>query len=112
VIDRGEATSSLADYVSRVADMPLVVTENGKPVAILVAADAADLETLALSNNPDFWDIIEQAREQDKREGTLSLAEVYRLFEEDTVQVCEDKSPYETGGDDSPGEDDRSSKTA
>ncbi len=43
---------------------PVVITRNGKPVAVLVAPrDDADLETLILSRSPRFQALLDKSRE-------------------------------------------------
>ncbi len=54
IIEQAEAKASLADYTESIAQEPVIVTVNGKPVAALVAIENADLETVSLSTNPPF----------------------------------------------------------
>jgi len=43
---------------------PVVITRNGKPVAVLISPrDDADLETLVLSRSPRFQALLEKSRE-------------------------------------------------
>ena len=43
---------------------PVVITRNGKPVAVLIAPrDDADLETLILSRSPRFQALLDESRE-------------------------------------------------
>lgn len=98
-IEKDKATASLADYVGQVGGNPIVITESGKPVAVLLSADAADLETLSLSSNPEFWKIIERSRAREKNEETLSLEEVRLMFaqEEPARRVADEGADYQTG---------------
>ncbi len=77
-LEKSEATQSLATYTSAVAEEPIVVTVDGQPVAALMALHNADLETISLSTNPRFIDLIERSRERQKREGGISSAEMRR----------------------------------
>ncbi len=77
-LERTEATRPLAAYTSEVAEEPLVVTVDGQPVAALMAIGNADLETVSLSTNPRFIEIIERSRERQEREGGISSAEMRR----------------------------------
>lgn len=43
-----------------------------------MAIENADLETVSLSTNPRFIDIIERSRERQEREGGISSAEMRR----------------------------------
>ena len=78
VLEVADATRSLADYASEVAEEPLVVTADGQPVAALMALHNADLETISLSTNPRFIELIERSRDRQKREGGISSAEMRR----------------------------------
>lgn len=67
---------SLADYAARVKKEPLVVTSEGKPVAVLVGIKNADIETVSLSNNPRFLALIERSRTRRKAKGGISTEEM------------------------------------
>ncbi|MCC5637965.1 hypothetical protein LC593_19415 [Nostoc sp. CHAB 5844] len=51
---------------------------NGKAIAIVTAIKDIDLESLALSTNPEFLAIIQNAREEFKTGKKLSLEEMKR----------------------------------
>ncbi len=78
VIDIEEAVEPLADYIDQADEGLVVVTEAGRPVAVVMAVENVDLETISLSTNPEFIAIIEQSRDRAKAEGTVSLDEVKR----------------------------------
>jgi len=80
VIEKQEATRSLADYASEVYDEPVVVTDHGQPVAALVPIENADLETVSLSTNRRFLDLIERSRSRVREEGGVSSEEMRRRF--------------------------------
>jgi len=77
-IDITEATQPLAEYAQRANTGPLVVTANGKPIAVVLPIENADSETISLSENPQFLAIIERSRERQKREGGLTSDQVRR----------------------------------
>ena len=77
-IDIEEALSPLADYVRRAGNEPLVVTVDGAPTAVILALDNADLETVALSTDPDFLALISRSRSRIDAEGGLSAVEMRR----------------------------------
>ena len=77
-IEMDDANQSLANYVREVADEPFVVTDHGKPVAVLLPLENADLETASLSSNPRFLDLIARSRSRFSREGGIPNAEVRR----------------------------------
>jgi antitoxin (DNA-binding transcriptional repressor) of toxin-antitoxin stability system len=67
---------SLAEYTRRLAEEPVIVTEKGKPIAVLVRIENADDETVSLSNDPKFLAIIERSRARHKKEGGISIKEI------------------------------------
>lgn len=75
-LEISKATSSLAAYARKVKREPVVVTQNGKPVAALVSVQNADMETVSLSNNPQFLALIERSRARQKAEGGISPREM------------------------------------
>jgi len=56
--------ASLADYVRSLGREPEIAAFMDKPVAVLVAI--ADIETVSLSSNSRFLEIIEHSRQQQK----------------------------------------------
>lgn len=50
----------------------LVVTRNGKPLAVVVGIENKDREDLHLESSPEFWRMIEERR----REPTTPLEEI------------------------------------
>jgi len=82
VIERTAATASLADYAADIGNDALVVTSDGQPVAALVPIQNADMETVALSTNREFLELIERSRARVRAEGGISSAEMRRRFEQ------------------------------
>jgi prevent-host-death family protein len=78
-----DATESLAAYVRQADVGPVVVTKEGRPVAALVLLENTDLETFALSTDPDFLELIQNSRSRYARDGGLSSAEMRRRLEEE-----------------------------
>jgi prevent-host-death family protein len=81
VVENQEATRTLADYVSEIQGGPVVVTDHGQPVAALVPIENADLETVALSTNRRFLDLIERSRSRVRDEGGLSGEDMRGRFD-------------------------------
>ncbi len=69
-----DCVASLADYVRSLGREPAIAAYDGKPVAVLVAI--ADIETVSLSNNPQFLEMIERSRQQQKAGKVMSSEEV------------------------------------
>jgi antitoxin (DNA-binding transcriptional repressor) of toxin-antitoxin stability system len=77
-IELTQANDSLGQSVRDLAGEPLVVTEAGIPIAVLVPIDELDLESLSLGSNPKFLAIIEEARAQCRQGLGLSNEDVRR----------------------------------
>ena len=80
-LDIGDATQPLSEYAQQVSSGAgsVVVTEDGRPVAVLVqVAGEGDLERLSLVANPRFIDIIARSRTRRIREGTVRSVNVRR----------------------------------
>ena len=88
VIERTDATASLAEYAADIGNDPLVVTSHGQPVAALVPIENADMETVALSTNREFLDLIERSRARARAEGGISSQEMRRRFEQMNPRGC------------------------
>jgi antitoxin (DNA-binding transcriptional repressor) of toxin-antitoxin stability system len=82
VVDKHEATRTLGDYASEIQGGAVIVTDHGQPVAALVPIENADLETVSLSTNRHFLDLIERSRSRVKDEGGVSGDEMRRRFEQ------------------------------
>jgi prevent-host-death family protein len=81
VIEQTDATAPLAEYTADIRNGPVVVTNHGQPVAALVSLENADMETVALSTNREFLDLLERSRSQATAEGGISSEEMRRRFE-------------------------------
>jgi antitoxin (DNA-binding transcriptional repressor) of toxin-antitoxin stability system len=81
VVEKKKATKTLAAYTEKI-NGPVVVTDAGKPVAVLVPIENADLETISLSTNPKFIELIERSRARVRKEGGISSKEMRRRFNE------------------------------
>src|SRR5437867_9974589 len=77
-MDIADAHQLLSAYAQNPNQAPVILTLRGKPLAVVLAADGADEETLSLSFNPKFWEIIERSRERYFKEGGISSEEVRR----------------------------------
>ena len=73
-----KATAPLAEYAREVDKEPVIVTRDGKPLAALVSVENADLETVALSVDPQFLALIERSRARQRVEVGISGPEMRR----------------------------------
>jgi antitoxin (DNA-binding transcriptional repressor) of toxin-antitoxin stability system len=81
LVEKTDATETLAEYTAQIESGPVVVTDQGRPVAALVPIENADLETVTLSTNPVFLDLIERSRSRARSEGGISSDEMRLRFE-------------------------------
>jgi antitoxin (DNA-binding transcriptional repressor) of toxin-antitoxin stability system len=77
-VEIAEATSPLADYIPGLRTEPLVITEHGTPTAVMLPLNDVDLESIAMSTNPEFIALIERSRARARAEGELSADEMRR----------------------------------
>ena len=76
-----EVTGSLSDYARKGLREPVVVTKHGKPVvAVMPLTEHDDWESVSLSTNPRFMEIINRSRASARAKGSLSLEEVRRKY--------------------------------
>jgi len=80
VIERAEATQSLAEYAADIDKGTVIVLDQGQPVAALVSLENADLETAFLSTDRRFLELIERSRARVRAEGGISSQEMRRRF--------------------------------
>jgi prevent-host-death family protein len=65
IVSVADAKAHLSEYLKAVEKNPVVITRNGKPVAVLVpAGDEDDLERLLMAHSPKLQAILEAARQR------------------------------------------------
>ncbi len=72
------AVRPLADYVADFRDETLVLTEGNRAVAAVIPLKNVDRESLALSQHPEFLELIERSRGEFAAGRTISLSEMRR----------------------------------
>jgi hypothetical protein len=77
-VDVALATNSLASYARELGEEPLVLTEGGHVIAVLVPMDDDDASSMKLSLSPKFQAIIEGARAEYRRGASVSAEEARR----------------------------------
>lgn len=76
---RSEVTGSLSDCARKGLREPVIVTKRGRPVvAVMPLTKYDDWESVSLSTNARFMEIIERSRAGAREPGSLSLEEVRR----------------------------------
>jgi prevent-host-death family protein len=73
-----EATQSLAEYARETQTGPIVIMQNGRPIAVVMPLENTDIETVSLGENPQFLALIERSCERQQREGGISSNEMRR----------------------------------
>jgi antitoxin (DNA-binding transcriptional repressor) of toxin-antitoxin stability system len=81
IVEIAEANATLAEYTSDLAESPVIITENGQPIAALVTLENVDLETISLSTNPKFIELMERIRSQRHTETPISSNEMRRRLD-------------------------------
>jgi antitoxin (DNA-binding transcriptional repressor) of toxin-antitoxin stability system len=80
VVEKADATGTLAAYAEDMGNGPVIVMDQGRPVAALVPIENADLEPVTLSTNCQFVELIERSRARVRAEGGISSEEMRRRF--------------------------------
>jgi len=82
-IDLNDATEPLAEYVKRMEGEPITIVHKGVPLAVLAPAGNDDYESVQMSTNPKFTELLERSRKSLREEGGISAEEVRKMFEDD-----------------------------
>lgn len=72
------AVRPLADYVADFGDETVVLTEGNRAVAAIVPLKNVDRESLALSQHPEFLELIARSRAEFAAGRSISLDEMKR----------------------------------
>jgi antitoxin (DNA-binding transcriptional repressor) of toxin-antitoxin stability system len=78
MVEVKQATAPLADYARDAHNEPVIITDHGRPIAALLPVTNADPETVGLSTNPQFLQLIERSRRRQETEGGISSVEMRR----------------------------------
>ena len=67
-----EVKDKLSAYINESQKTPIVITKNGRPVALLTGLEEdKDLDTILLAHNPRFLQIVDEARERVRKTGGI-----------------------------------------
>ncbi len=89
-----EVKDRFSAYIDESQESPVIVTRNGKPVAMIVAiSDEDDLDSMLLAHNPRFVQLLEEARQRVRVSGGVPLAEFRRRLKKRTSAKNEPPPP-------------------
>lgn len=71
-----DGTGAIADCLQNLDTEPLILMKNERPIAVLLPVGDSDVETISLSLNPQFLELIQESRMQLKTKGGISLEEL------------------------------------
>jgi prevent-host-death family protein len=78
-----EVKSQFSAFLKASADGPVVVTRNGRPVAVIVGVqDEDEIERLLMAYSPQLRAILERSRQQFRDGQWLSEAEFWSQFDQ------------------------------
>jgi prevent-host-death family protein len=91
-----DVKARLSAYLRESQEGPVIVTRNGKPVAVLLAVtDEDELERLLLAHSPKFQAILDKSRRQIEETGGIPHEEFWRQVE---AENREDANKDRRGG--------------
>jgi prevent-host-death family protein len=77
-----EIKAHLSDYLKESEKGPIVVTKNGKPVAVLLGVtDEEEIERLVLAYSPKFQAVLARGRQQIKKTGGIAHEDFWQKME-------------------------------
>ena len=77
-LDISKAQRLLDLFATDPGQNPVILTHKGKPVAVLMPTGGADVETISLSLNPKFRQIMERSAKSYYQQGGIPFEEVRR----------------------------------
>jgi prevent-host-death family protein len=80
----GIKDAKLGACVKEAQRQEVVITKEGKPLAVIVSANGMDLEQLELAYSEKFWKLVDKWR----KEKTISRAELERRLAEDDKRLA------------------------
>jgi prevent-host-death family protein len=81
-IELKDANASLAEYVKRMEGEEITIVHKGVPLAVLAPVGNDDYESVELSTNPKFIEMLERSRKRLREEGGIPAEEMRKTFED------------------------------
>lgn len=83
-----EVKAKFSGYLKASQQGPVVVTKNGKPVAVLLSiTDEDEIERLLIAHSPRFRSIVELAEQQIREGKGIKHADFWREIESETAEA-------------------------
>jgi hypothetical protein len=90
-----EAVKSLAEYAIEALVEPVMVAHEGRPLVVLSSVIGDDAESVSLSTNRNFMELIEKSRKSLRESGGISGDEMRRWVEALEQAGGEDAEPID-----------------
>jgi len=82
IVPLAEVKNRFSAYIDESSESPVIVTRNGRPVAMIIGVqNEDDLDSLLLAHNPRFVQLLEEARQRVRMTGGVSLADFRQHLE-------------------------------
>jgi prevent-host-death family protein len=82
-IEISTASKPLSEYIEEFEDGDILLTSHHRPIAVIIPVTESDKEAISLGSNPDFIEIIENARAEFRAGKTISLEDMKHEVLED-----------------------------
>jgi prevent-host-death family protein len=90
IASTADVKSRFSAYLKESENGPVIVTRNGRPVAVLLGMqDEDEIERLVLSYSPSFQAILETSRQQFREGKGISHEEFWRQVDAEYAQTPE-----------------------
>ena len=81
-----EVKARFSAYLRQCIDGPIIITRNGRPAAVLIAApDEEELERLVLAHTPRFQRLLKAARERIQETGGIEHDDFWESVEKENT---------------------------
>jgi prevent-host-death family protein len=98
IASAAEVKSQFSTFLKASEGGPVVVTRNGRPVAVIVGVqDEEEIERLLMAYSPRLRAILERSRTQFREGQWLSEEEFWSQFQEDTSPKRSGRAKRKTG---------------
>jgi hypothetical protein len=80
-VELEKTTLTVPDLAELARKGPVILTRNGKPLAVAKDLSGSDWESISLANNPRFLALIEESRRSYREHGGIGIEEIRRELE-------------------------------